>query len=50
VEGHFHELGNFRRTVRPTPMALSERLQWLILLAKFEAIVDKEMSAPATPK
>jgi len=24
--------------------------KWLILLVKFEAIVDKEVSAPATPK
>jgi len=24
--------------------------RWLILLVEFEAIVDKEMSAPATPK
>jgi hypothetical protein len=24
--------------------------KWLILLVEFEAIVDKEMSAPATPK
>jgi hypothetical protein len=31
-------------------LRLRRVFKWLILLVKFEAIVDKEMSAPATPK